>query len=258
MKTFIPAAILALTLHGLFLVVTPEWTPRRQKPLLQPQPVTMTLTYRAPLKPAVAQINKPKPPPSIPAPVKPNQLKKQTKPAVPKPRPKIRKPEKEQVRPHPAPRKLLSASPSTKPAAFPEKEASRETPAINDKPASRDIRAVGPKTIHGGQDLQGGRNLAPDPAPPPLVAAIPVYKENPAPRYPRTAKRRGYEGTVLLEALVSREGKVEKIRIFRSSGYSVLDKAAQSSVKEWVFEPGKRGNENIEMWVKIPVRFRLK
>ncbi|MFH1349554.1 MAG: energy transducer TonB, partial [Pseudomonadota bacterium] len=88
--------------------------------------------------------------------------------------------------------------------------------------------------------------------------AVPAYKSNPRPQYPALARRRGLEGTVVLEVLVSREGKVNDLRLFRSSGYTLLDQAAIGSVKNWLFEPGKKGNEEIEMWVRVPVRFQLR
>jgi protein TonB len=87
--------------------------------------------------------------------------------------------------------------------------------------------------------------------------AVPLYKENPAPEYPRLAKKRGYEGTVILEVLVTKEGKAGKVSLFQSSRYSSLDEAAVSSVRKWRFEPGKRGDNRVEMTVKIPVRFKL-
>jgi protein TonB len=72
------------------------------------------------------------------------------------------------------------------------------------------------------------------------------------------ARRRGYEGTVLVEVLVSREGRVEDLRLSQSSGYSVLDQAAMDSMKKWLFEPATINDEKVEMWVKVPVRFHLK
>ena len=87
--------------------------------------------------------------------------------------------------------------------------------------------------------------------------AVPLYKENPAPVYPMQAKNRGYEGTVILEVLVTKEGKAGKVSVFQSSRYSLLDEAAVSSVKKWRFEPGKKGDEKVDMPVKIPIRFKL-
>jgi len=98
----------------------------------------------------------------------------------------------------------------------------------------------------------------PDPSLLSIREAIPIYRENPLPKYPKIARRRGYQGTVVLEVLVNEEGRVGEMRIFRSSGHSVLDQAAMSSVKHWVFEPGRRGNKKVEMWVKVPIRFQLR
>jgi protein TonB len=87
---------------------------------------------------------------------------------------------------------------------------------------------------------------------------MPLYKENPPPKYPRMARRRGYEGTVLLEVLVDREGRVKDLRLLETSGHALLDRSALSSVREWLFEPGRRGEETVEMWVRVPIRFQLK
>jgi protein TonB len=98
----------------------------------------------------------------------------------------------------------------------------------------------------------------PSPAPLPVIEAVPSYKDNPPPRYPRIARKRGYEGTVLLDVRVSPEGSVLEVKIAKSCGHGVLDRAAGKAVKGWVFEPGQRGKERIEMWVQVPVRFRLR
>jgi TonB family protein len=87
--------------------------------------------------------------------------------------------------------------------------------------------------------------------------AAPLYKENPDPVYPVKAKKRGYEGVVILEVMVTKEGRAGKISVFQSSRYSILDDAAVSSVREWLFEPGERGGEKVDMPVKIPIRFKL-
>lgn len=88
--------------------------------------------------------------------------------------------------------------------------------------------------------------------------AIPIYDKNPSPEYPLIARRRGFQGTVVLEVLVKRNGRVGNLRVFNSSGYKVLDRSAVESVSEWIFRPAIKGNENIEMWVRVPVCFQLK
>lgn len=91
----------------------------------------------------------------------------------------------------------------------------------------------------------------------PIADAHPIYKSNTTPPYPLLARKRGYQGTVFLEVLVGINGKAISIKVARSSGYSILDKAAIKGVSGWLFHPAKRGDELIEMWVKIPVRFTL-
>ena len=91
----------------------------------------------------------------------------------------------------------------------------------------------------------------------PITHALPVYRRNTPPQYPLMARRRGYQGRVLLEVLVRKDGRAGFIRLARSSGYEVLDRAAIKGVRNWLFHPAKRGDELVEMWVEIPIRFQL-
>ncbi len=90
-----------------------------------------------------------------------------------------------------------------------------------------------------------------------ILEARPIYRINPPPSYPIIARKRGYQGNVVLEVLIDKRGKVLDLRIFSSSGHSILDKTAIFSVKKWLFEPGMRGRDKIEMWVRVPIRFNL-
>ena len=93
---------------------------------------------------------------------------------------------------------------------------------------------------------------------PVVIEAVPLYKVNPLPEYPRIARKRGYQGTVVLEVLVDQNGRVGDLRLFTSSGHSILDRSAMASVKGWLFEPGMKGNKKLDMWVRVPIRFELK
>ena len=77
------------------------------------------------------------------------------------------------------------------------------------------------------------------------------------PRYPDSARRRGVEGTVLIKAYVTEQGRVEQVQVEQSAGHADLDAAAVEAVGRWRFQPARRGRQAIAMWVSIPVRFML-
>jgi len=77
------------------------------------------------------------------------------------------------------------------------------------------------------------------------------------PKYPRQARKMGWEGTTLLRVLVNQKGKTKFIEISHSSGFATLDKAAMKAVKHWRFHPARSETEAVESWVKIPIVFNL-
>lgn len=90
-----------------------------------------------------------------------------------------------------------------------------------------------------------------------ITRAVPLYRQNPSPAYPRLARSRGYEGKVLIDVLVGTDGHVIELKISKSSGHGVLDRAAAKAVRKWRFEPGRSGQKAVAMWVQVPVRFEL-
>lgn len=84
-----------------------------------------------------------------------------------------------------------------------------------------------------------------------------AYLRNPPPRYPQAARRNGDEGTVMLRVLVNPEGAPVQVELDRSSGSSPLDSAAVDAVRNWRFVPARRGTQNVEGWVRVPIVFRL-
>lgn len=88
--------------------------------------------------------------------------------------------------------------------------------------------------------------------------ASPDYLRNKPPAYPLTARRKGYEGVVVLRVEVLSDGNPDRIEVRKSSGYAILDEAAYEAVKEWKFKPAMRGDKPIDSWVEIPIRFTLR
>lgn len=91
-----------------------------------------------------------------------------------------------------------------------------------------------------------------------IERAFPDYKVNPKPRYPTLARRKGYEGTILLRVFVLETGGVGKVELEKSSGYEILDESALKAVKKWVFIPGKNDGKPVPSWVTVPIKFQLK
>lgn len=84
-----------------------------------------------------------------------------------------------------------------------------------------------------------------------------AYLNNPPPEYPKLAKRAGEEGRVLLKVLVSIDGRPETVEISKSSGFERLDTAAINAVKQWRFEPARKGGKPLSAAVIVPLAFTL-
>lgn len=91
-----------------------------------------------------------------------------------------------------------------------------------------------------------------------IKPVYPAYLRNPAPPYPKSAKRRRLEGVVELKVLVSAEGKVLDLSIFKSCGHSALDRSALQTVRNWRFLPAKRNGTAVNSDVIVPIRFQLR
>ncbi len=91
----------------------------------------------------------------------------------------------------------------------------------------------------------------------PVVTPL-AYGTNPPPPYPVTARRRGWEGKVLLRVEVSASGNVRNVVIEKSSGYTCLDEAAQQAVYRWRFKPALQNGRPVPAQVKVPIHFNLK
>lgn len=81
---------------------------------------------------------------------------------------------------------------------------------------------------------------------------------NPPPVYPIAARRRGVEGRVVLRVSVAADGAVEQVAVATSSGYALLDRAAQRAVERWRFVPGRIAGVPVAASVDVPILFRLK
>lgn len=75
------------------------------------------------------------------------------------------------------------------------------------------------------------------------------------PRYPVIAVQMGIEGTVVIKALISRDGRVEHPQVV--SGQPFLSAAALEAVKEWRYRPYYLNGQPVEVETEITVNFVL-
>jgi protein TonB len=76
------------------------------------------------------------------------------------------------------------------------------------------------------------------------------------PSYPDAAREAGVDGTVLVQALVGKDGRVADTRIQKS--IPMLDAAALASVRQWRFKPALGAKQQpVAVWVAVPVKFTL-
>jgi TonB family protein len=77
------------------------------------------------------------------------------------------------------------------------------------------------------------------------------------PEYSEEARKARYQGVVVLEAIVHPDGSVEIIRVVRSLGFG-LDEKAIEALQQWKFRPGMRGGEPVPVALNIEVNFNLR
>lgn len=80
-----------------------------------------------------------------------------------------------------------------------------------------------------------------------------IHKE--APQYPDLAREASVDGTVMVQALVGKDGRVKDTRVVKS--IPMLDAAAIAAVRQWVFKPALSNNKPVAVWVAVPVKFTL-
>ena len=222
MKRILLAAIISLGLHGLLFSMETRWLTVTNLSMPESREITISLAYQQQKKPTI----KPSP--------KPRHILKK------RPQKKVAKPPDIEIKEIAVEPESLPEPEEIKPVKEPKEVYFDSAPDLSHTSAST---AVDQKTkIPDAQTI---------------LEARPIYRNNPPPSYPTIARKRGYQGNVVLEVLINKQGKIIDLRVYSSSGYSMLDKAAIASVKKWLFRPGMRGPDKIEMWVRVPIRFKL-
>ncbi len=159
--------------------------------------------------------------------------------------------------------KPVTSNPAAAPVEPPQEIVPEAPPAHFD---DEEFEGV-PGGVIGG--VAGGLEaLAPPPPPPPPPAPAPrgpvriggqlkepalLYRVEPV--YPGVAISANIEGTVILEAVVDEEGRVEAVKVLRS--LNVLDKPAVDAVKQWRYSPVLLNGKPEKFVLTVAITFRL-
>jgi TonB family protein len=86
----------------------------------------------------------------------------------------------------------------------------------------------------------------------------PIKNHAPAPEYPKDLKQAGVEGIVLLQAVITANGIVDRIHVINpdASPKAMVD-AARAAVEEWTFTPATIDGEPIAVEYVLATRFKL-
>ncbi len=82
-----------------------------------------------------------------------------------------------------------------------------------------------------------------------------ILEHQVTPIYPRQALPLRLEGPVVLEAIVSENGRLENIKAV--SGHSLLARAAIDAVRQWRYRPYLLNGKPVRMQTKITVNFKM-
>ena len=87
-----------------------------------------------------------------------------------------------------------------------------------------------------------------------VSAPRPLY--TPDPEYSEEARKAKYQGTVVLWLIVGPDGRPRELRVARSLGMG-LDERALQAVRQWKFEPAMKDGRPVAVQMNVEVSFRL-
>jgi periplasmic protein TonB len=163
------------------------------------------------------------------------------------------------------------------PQSIPKEIAILNEPELAPQPAASGVVGGVPGGMPGGQIggvIGGILGAVPTPPPPPPPAEKPAPKaatpqqvkvsgeieagmlvHQVQPDYPSIARTGRVEGTVRLQAVIGRDGRVRSLTLI--SGQPLFVQSAIDAVKQWVYKPTFLNGEAVEVLTEINVNFHM-
>ena len=150
--------------------------------------------------------------------------------------------------PEPVPQPTPVPVPAPPPSAPPVRPVKPAPAAPASAPAVKPLPSVDVASREGG----GGGGASGH------IDAHPSLDRPIRPTYPIGARRRGEEGTVILDVNVAADGAASSVTLVSSSGFAELDRAAERAAAQARFKPGTRDGRPIDSAARLPLIFRLR
>jgi protein TonB len=77
------------------------------------------------------------------------------------------------------------------------------------------------------------------------------------PQYPAQAESLGIEGFVQVRLLIDKIGQVEQVVVLDAQPSGIFEHTATIAVSQWRFSPASLRGENLKVWVRQKIEFRL-
>jgi TonB family protein len=98
-------------------------------------------------------------------------------------------------------------------------------------------------------DASGVYRIGPGVSPP-----VPTFQ--PEPQYTEEARQARIQGGILLSLVVGADGRARDIKVVRSLGYG-LDEKAIEALEKWTFRPAQKDGKPVPVIASVEVFFRL-
>ena len=184
-------------------------------------------------------------------------------------RPDARADDTEAVPPRPVPKPSAAPPPLPPPAPLPEPSLARPSAQTLTGPAPAPVRELSDLSdVSDPSESAPGRRAPPDEGP---VATLesgggasgqinghPSLERAIRPAYPIGSRRRGEEGTVILDVAVGADGSAAAVALVASSGFPDLDRAAVRAAEQARFNPGTRNGKPVASAARLTLIFRLR
>jgi TonB family protein len=89
-----------------------------------------------------------------------------------------------------------------------------------------------------------------------LQSAAPKLLSRVEPEYSEEARKARLNGSISLYVLVQKDGQPGEVRVVRSLGLG-LDEKAVAAVSQWRFQPGMKDGQSVDVRATVEVNFRL-